>query len=86
MKVQDRKQFPKIIDFGLAIYKIDLPNINEQNKYVGTPNFVAPEIFSHSEYDQTVDIFSLGVIMHFLLTGILPFHSVDIHIIRQLTL
>lgn len=77
MKNEDGKFIPKIIDFGLAIYKIDLANVEENRKFVGTPNFIAPEIFYHAEYDETIDIFSLGVILHFMLTGTLPFNALN---------
>jgi serine/threonine protein kinase len=42
MKLEDGKYIPKIIDFGLSIYKVDLAHIEEKIKFVGTPNFVPP--------------------------------------------
>lgn len=68
---------PKIIDFGLAAYKINLKHFDSSQKYAGTPGFVAPELYKRQDYSESIDIFSLGVIMHFLLTGRLPFHSID---------
>lgn len=32
----------KIIDFGFAIYKSALKTMSQKEKYVGTPNYVAP--------------------------------------------
>jgi serine/threonine protein kinase len=77
MKEEGGKFIPKMIDFGLSIHKADLPHIEEGKKYAGTPNFVPPEIFCHQQYDETIDVFSLGVILHFMLTRTLPFHGVN---------
>ncbi|EGR31471.1 protein kinase domain protein [Ichthyophthirius multifiliis] len=60
----------KIIDFGLAQYV-------KAKKYiyvhVGTPGFVAPEILNNesenNRYTEKCDLFSIGVIMHIMLTG-----------------
>lgn len=32
----------KIIDFGFAVYKSNLKNLPDKEKYAGTPGFVAP--------------------------------------------
>jgi serine/threonine protein kinase len=34
----------KIIDFGFAVYKSNLKNMNAKEKYAGTPGFISPEI------------------------------------------
>ena len=68
---------PIIIDFGLSVEKINLCNLESGLKFSGTPGFVAPELYMHREYDEKIDMFSLGVILYFLLSGKLPFHSVD---------
>lgn len=34
----------KIIDFGFAIFKDTLKTLKGKEKYVGTPNYAAPEI------------------------------------------
>jgi serine/threonine protein kinase len=41
----------KLIDFGFAVYKSNLKNLSDQEKFAGTPGFVAPEIFMGEEYD-----------------------------------
>ncbi len=65
----------KIIDFGFAIYKSALKTMSQKEKYVGTPNYVAPEILRTEDFDEAVDNFSIGVIMYFMLSGNLPFDS-----------
>jgi calcium-dependent protein kinase len=35
----------------------------------GTVQFSAPEIFSQSEYDEKIDVWSAGVILYMMLSG-----------------
>lgn len=54
----------KIIDFGLASpFALLAPG------RVGTPKYMAPEVSSGFEYDQSADIWSLGMIISYILTG-----------------
>lgn len=65
----------KLIDFGFALYKDNLKNLSSAEKFAGTPGFLAPEIFLGQDFDEGVDMFSLGIIMYFMLCGNLPFNS-----------
>ena len=42
---------------------------------VGTPIYVAPEVLKDEKegYDFKCDVWSLGIIMHFMLFGVPPF-------------
>lgn len=42
---------------------------------VGTPDYIAPEIFSKAGYTDTVDWWSVGVILFEMLVGYPPFFS-----------
>jgi len=69
----------KIIDFGLSnIFLVnETKNIDSAVSFhtkVGTPLYLAPEVLKGS-YSVKCDIWSLGVIMYFLLSGKLPFLS-----------
>ena len=67
----DDKFNPKIADFGYATYIKD--NIKLKN-IVGTLEYQAPEILLKKPYDgKKKDIFSLGVLLFLLVTGIKPF-------------
>lgn len=57
----------KLGDFGFATQKRLLSTT------LGTYPYMAPELFSGSYYDYRCDIWSLGVILHELLTGELYF-------------
>lgn len=59
----------KIIDFGLA------GDVNESpcKTPCGTAHYAAPEVLSSLEYDQSADMWSLGVIIYTLLCGFPPF-------------
>jgi len=60
----------KIMDFGLS--KILGPQEKVADGF-GTLSFVAPEVLIRQPYDKQVDIWSLGVILYYALTGSLPF-------------
>lgn len=44
---------------------------------VGTPDYIAPEVFAQQGYDETVDWWSVGVILFEMLVGYPPFYSED---------
>ena len=60
----------KIMDFGLS--KI-LGNHEKSVDGFGTLTFVAPEVLVRTPYNKEIDIWSLGVILYLMLSGLLPF-------------
>ena len=62
----------KIMDFGLS--KIVSPNEKMVDGY-GTLSYVAPEVLLRTPYNKEVDIWSMGVILFYMLSGHLPFRG-----------
>ncbi|MFZ2423565.1 MAG: serine/threonine-protein kinase, partial [Anaerolineae bacterium] len=57
---------PKLIDFGIArFFKAGRPG---DTLIMGTPGYAPPEQYGHSQTDARSDIYSLGVLLHHLLT------------------
>lgn len=72
----------KMIDFGFATY---IQELKKNKVCLGTLNYMAPETFT-GNYDQRADIFALGVILYFILSGNLPFYSDDQDIVKRNTI
>ena len=67
----DLQARPKIGDFGLA-RPIGLKEGKDDTVF-GTPHYTAPEVLARPEaVDARADIFSIGVVLHELLTGQVP--------------
>lgn len=64
----------KIVDFGLS--KTFGPGETCKEPF-GTLCYVAPEILLQRSYEKSVDLWSLGVITHLMLSGTLPFDDQD---------
>ena len=70
---------PKVIDFGVAkSLAPDFENVTPQTglgTIVGTIEYMSPEQadFRPSEIDTRTDVYSLGVVLFELLTGVVPF-------------
>ena len=50
-------------------------NVNENNKVVGTAQYLAPEIFRGGKPSFQSDIFSLGILFFEIVTGRVPFDA-----------
>jgi eukaryotic-like serine/threonine-protein kinase len=81
----DGKPVPRIIDFGLA--KATTPQIDGESRFtqwghfVGTPGYMSPEQADPNvqsgvhDIDTRTDVYSLGVVLYVLLTGLQPFET-----------
>ncbi|XP_043214618.1 peripheral plasma membrane protein CASK-like isoform X3 [Amphibalanus amphitrite] len=63
----------KIGGFGVAVQLQDNQLINGGR--IGTPQFMAPEVIQRQAYGKPVDAWSAGVMLHILLSGMLPFYG-----------
>ena len=67
-----------LMDFGLAA-EIDTRTslLAGLTPLFGTPEYMAPEQVRNARNDERTDIYSLGVILYQMLTGVLPFQAGD---------
>lgn len=65
---------PKITDFGLA-KRVLVDSSDDGVEVVGTPPFMAPELFEHQPATTSSDVYALGACYFYLLTGQLPFRG-----------
>nr|XP_013796118.1 PREDICTED: ribosomal protein S6 kinase alpha-5 isoform X5 [Apteryx mantelli mantelli] len=65
----------KIIDFGFA--RLKPPDNQPLKTPCFTLHYAAPELLNHNGYDESCDLWSLGVILYTMLSGQVPFQSQD---------
>ena len=71
--------FLKVLDFGVVSrrgHRAPAP-ITEAGLVLGTPAYLAPELVGQGTFDGRVDIYSLGCVAYWLLTGRPPFEGED---------
>ena len=74
--------YAKLVDFGFA-------TIYDQKKIfkelMGSPLYMAPEVVAGSGATEKSDILSLGIILHILLSGTVPYKLTNInHLFQQI--
>jgi serine/threonine protein kinase len=76
----DQPAVVKVLDFGiakLASDKLDddddATRLAQTNSVIGTPRYMAPEQSHGFELTSAADVYSLGVILYEMLTGMAPF-------------
>lgn len=82
----DLKDFKKKTDLigNAKLYVADLGFAKQLDEYcpltetmLGTPLYMAPEIFEGKAYSHKVDVWALGVVFYAMLTGYTPFRGSD---------
>eukprot|EP00271_Cylindrocystis_brebissonii_P008794 TRINITY_DN23298_c0_g1_i1.p1 TRINITY_DN23298_c0_g1~~TRINITY_DN23298_c0_g1_i1.p1 ORF type:complete len:550 (+),score=45.87 TRINITY_DN23298_c0_g1_i1:283-1932(+) len=68
--VEGAKLHLKLADFGLALLLKDGQKVTE---VAGSPFYMPPEVVCGKDYGFSADIWSMGVILFALLSGLLPF-------------
>jgi len=65
----------KLADFGTAV-QLTFQRLH-RNTIAGTPYYMAPELISRSDYGEKVDIWSIGISVVELMSGVPPINTLD---------
>ena len=83
--------FVKVLDFGIAKIKVeggaDQPALTQIGTVFGTPEYMSPEQARGDHVDARADLYTVGVILYEMLSGISPFKDEDLVVVltRHLT-
>jgi serine/threonine-protein kinase len=85
----DEPDFLKLVDFGIArLQAAGIPDerLTKLGLTVGTPTYLAPELWLGGQADERSDIYAFGVTLYFMLTGVTPFDGMSMNDLRRLHL
>jgi serine/threonine protein kinase len=71
----NREHLVKILDFGLAKLVSGESDVTRDDKFVGSVPYLAPEQLKSGQADERVDVYTIGIVMYYMLTGQKPFQG-----------
>jgi hypothetical protein len=74
----DEPDFLKLLDFGIARLRAAEPaseRLTMAGLMVGTPAYLASELWFGGDADERSDIYAFGITLHVMLTGVTPFEG-----------
>lgn len=69
----DERGHLKLTDFGLC--KLDFKKCDFTSSFVGSPEYMSPEILKGKLYNYSVDFYTLGVLFYEMLVGLPPHYN-----------
>jgi len=75
-KTRDGGDLVKVVDFGIAkAAGNEGQKVTKTGHVIGTPDYMSPEQLAGDNLDGRSDVYSLGLVAFYVLTGALPFSS-----------
>ncbi|MES1190850.1 MAG: HEAT repeat domain-containing protein [Steroidobacter sp.] len=72
------EHFVKVVDFGVAAaHKEGDTQLTKTGYVIGSPKYMAPEQILGKQVDERADIYSLGIILYEMVTGMPPYSRGD---------
>jgi len=72
--IVDSEHLVRLLDFGIS-RMTTLSDLTQTGTSLGSPEYMAPELFATNTYDPRTDIYAVGVIAFELLAGAVPFQA-----------
>lgn len=69
----DERGHLRLTDFGLC--KLEFQRSDLTSSFVGSPEYMSPEILSGDLYNYSVDFYTLGVLFYEMLVGLPPHYT-----------
>jgi hypothetical protein len=65
----------KLMDFGIARLRDAGPSMTRAGTMMGTPDYMAPEQIEGQDITEKTDMYSFGIVLYEMLTGMVPFRA-----------
>jgi hypothetical protein len=75
----EEPDFVKVVDFGIAKVRTESgdPQLTRTGAVLGTPAYISPEAIRGACVDARSDVYGIGGVLFFMVTGRAPFSEVD---------